>query len=115
MMINAMKMGREIKTMVGKLDDMQMSERLISVEFFKNMNSIYGEDFTNRVLEAFIDFNKVGDENMNCIFMEDGMLYELYNGREYILDGKDILAQNPMYPSDDLMKELIEEAMAEFL
>ena len=37
MMINAMKMGREIKTMVGKLDDMQMSERLISVEFFKNM------------------------------------------------------------------------------
>ena len=43
------------------------------------------------------------------------MLYELYNGREYILDGKDILAQNPQYPSDDLMREFIADAMTEFL
>ena len=115
MKTNIMKMGMEIKDMVRGLDDIQQDKRIQSIEFFKDMSNKYGEDFTNRILEAFIDFSKADNKYTNCIFIENGMLYELYNGREYILDGKDILAQNPQYPSDDLMREFIEDAMTEFL
>lgn len=113
MIDNTIKLAKEIKSKVSGLDDLQISERMASVEFFKLMNTVYGEDFTNRVLEAFIDFDD--DRYINCIFIENGTLYELYNGKEYILDGRDILAHSPLYPSDENMKDFIEEAMTEFL
>ena len=109
---NTMKLGMEIKNKVELLNDVYPTERILAIRFFKNIFKKYGVEFVNRVLESF---NTVSDiDTINQLYMEDGDLYEVYNGKSYMLTGENILAHVPVTPEDNELREVIEEAIYDY-
>ena len=85
--------AKEIKWMVAGLDCRDKAERLEAVEYIYSMVEEYGEDNTNIILDEFSnnfsDFYET--EGSDCLYVDEGQLYEIYNGDVYEVTGDDTL------------------------
>lgn len=111
--INNIKLSMEVKTKVELLDDLYPTERILAIRFFKNLATKYSEDFVNRVLEGFSVLSG-NNETVDYLYMEDGDLFEEYNGKSYMIDGDRLLAHKPLQPELDRIKDIIDEAIYDY-
>ena len=110
---NVMKLGMEVKTKVELLDDLYPTERILAIRFFKNLATKFSEDLVNRVLEGFSVLSR-NEETVDYLYMKDGVLFEEYNGKSYMIDGDRVLAHKPLQPELNIVKDLIDEVIYDY-